>query len=139
MDERMNYITKYDGRTVNQKYVYFHNDSELPVMVDSWITNSNKLYCRKIEAGERKIINSSVGEWHLNIMFPENDDYQLWKEKEPKITENRSSILGKFRCESCFSGNYSWMEYDEPFHCEYSILEPDENKVTGQIRFYKKI
>jgi len=120
-------------------YVYFHNDSELPVMVDSWITDNNQLYCRKIDAGQKLIIHSSVGEWHLNIMFPDYDDYQLWVQKEPNITEKRSSIVGKFRCESCFSGNYSWMEYDEPFHCEYSKVEPDENKVSGQIRFYKKI
>lgn len=137
MDERLNYITKYDQRTVNKKYVYFHNDTELPVMIDSWITGSNTLYCRKIEAGERKMIHSSVGGWHMNIMFPDNNEYELWKEKEPKFTKY-SSILGKFRCEPFASGKYSWMEYDEPFHCEYTVLEPHENKVTGHIRFYKK-
>lgn len=138
MDERLNYITNYDEKKVNEKYVYFHNDTHLPVMVDSWISGSNTLYCRKIEAGERNIIHSSVGEWHLNIMFPNNSDYEIWKEKEPKFIKH-SSIIGKFRCKPCTYNDYSWMEYDEPFHCDYSLLETDENKVTGHIRFYKKI
>jgi hypothetical protein len=138
MDERLNDITKYSIQSVNEKYIYFHNDTELPLIVDSWIIGSNKLYCRKIEAGERKIIHSSVGEWHLNFMFTD-DDYQLWVKKEPEFTKYNRCLLGNFRSKPCAMGEYSWMEYDEPFHCEYSVLEPDENKVTGQIRFYKKV
>jgi hypothetical protein len=117
------------------KHIYFHNDTKLPVMIDSWVDGSNILYCRKIEAGEKKIVHSSVGEWHLNIMFPDNNDYSLWKENEPEFHGN---LLGKFRSKPCVFGNYSWMEYDEPFYCDFNTIEPDENNISGLIRFYKK-
>lgn len=120
------------------KYIHFHNDTELPLMMDSWIDGSNKLYIRKIEAGQKVIVHSSVGEWHLNIMFPNNEDFEIWVQKEPEFIRHRTFILGKFRSRPCASGNYSWMEYDEPFHCEYSEIEPDEHIVTGKIRFYKQ-
>jgi len=115
------------------KYIYFHNDTELPLMIDSWIDGSNLLYCMKIESGQKLIVHSSVGEWHLNIMFPNNEDYNLWVQNEPEFTKYRSSILGKFSSRHCASGDYSWMEYDEPFNCEYTRVEPDDNNITELI------
>jgi hypothetical protein len=119
------------------KYINFHNDTELPLMIDSWIDGSNVLYCRKIEAGQKLVVHSSVGEWHLHIMFPNNEDYNLWVQNEPEFTKYRSSIIGKFSSCPCASGDYSWMEYDELFQCEYSTVEHDDNNTTGLIRFYK--
>ena len=138
MNERLDIILRFNEKDRKEKYMYFHNDTDLPLMIDSWIENSNILYCRRIEAGEKSIVHSSVGEWHLNIMFPNNQDYQLWEEKEPEFTKYNRCILGKFRSLCCAYGEYSWMEYDEPFHCDYSLSEPDENNISGLIRFYKK-
>ena len=120
------------------KYIHFHNDTELPLMMDSWVDGSNMSYCRKIEAGQKLVVHSCVGEWILNLMFPNNEDYRLWVQKEPEFTKYRPSLIGKFRSRPCYYGDYAWMEYDEPFDCEYSEIEPDENNVSGHIRFYKK-
>ena len=139
MNERLDLISRFNERDRKEKYIYFQNETGLPLMIDSWIEYSNTLYCRMIEPGERKIVHSSVGEWHLNIMFPDNEHYKLWKEKEPEFTKYNRCLLGKFRSRPCASGNYSWMEYDEPFHCEYSVSDPDENNISGVMRFYKKV
>jgi hypothetical protein len=114
------------------KFIHFHNDTDLPIMMDSWVDGSNHLYCRKIDPRQKLVVHSSVGEWHLNAMFRELEDRKLWNENgfEKKI------LVGKFRSKPCASGNYSWMEYDEPFECTYSKVEiTDENKIGGLITF----
>ena len=114
------------------KFILFHNDTELPVMVDSWVDGSSSLKCLKVEPREKLVIHSSVGEWHLNSMIFD-EDRKIWNDKGLK----KYTIVGKFRSDPCFSGNYSWMEYeDNVFNCVYSKLENYEDKrVKGIMTF----
>jgi hypothetical protein len=105
-------------------------------MVDSWIDGSNTLKCLKVGPGEKLILHSSVGEWHLNTIFPDYEDWEPWNKKG--FCVSRYSIIGKFRSDPCASGNYSWLEYDDPFECIYSELkEPIEN-ASGLMTFCQK-
>ena len=51
------------------KYINFHNDSELPLNIDSWIDGSNVLQTITVEPREKLIIHSSEGEWYLHSML----------------------------------------------------------------------
>lgn len=119
------------------KYIHFHNNTDLPIMVDSWVEDgSNTLKCLKVGPGDKLILHSSVGEWHLNTIFPNYEDCELWNKKG--FGGDKYSIIGKFRSDPCASGNYSWLEYDEPFECIYSELkEPIEN-ASGLMTFCQK-
>jgi len=115
------------------KYIHFHNNSDLPVMIDSWVDGSNKLHYFKIEPGEKRILHSSVGEWHMNAMFEDSEDRKKWNEKGL----HRFILIGKFRSNPSIRGDYVWLEYDDPFNCEYSKIEnedPDET-VKGLITY----
>ena len=114
------------------KYINFHNNTDLPIMIDSWIDGSNSLKCLKINAGEKLVIHSSVGEWHVNSMFDDDDDWNQWKEYGLEKYIN----LGKFRSDPCAMNNYSWMEWQDIFNCVYSKCEPSyENNIIGFITF----
>ena len=122
------------------KYIHFHNDTDLPIVVEGWVSTSYGLSTLKgltVQSGEKLIVHSSVGEWHLNTMFQNAEDLETWKKKG--LDGNRYTIIGKFRSDPCASGNYSWMEYDDsPFECVYSeFAEPIEN-VFGMITFRQK-
>jgi hypothetical protein len=125
-------------------------------MIDSWIDGSNQLKCLKINAGEKLVIHSSVGEWHgimrlfvppntarlscvkslpkpgVNSMFDDDDDWNQWKEYGLENYIN----LGKFRSDPCAMNNYSWMEWPDIFNCIYSKCEPSsENNIIGLVTF----
>jgi len=106
------------------KSILFHNNTDLPLMIDSWVEHSSTLQSLRIGPREKMIIYSSVGEWLLNSMFPEEEDRAIWKEKSFSKYLN----LGKFHCEPSASGNYSWMENDDLFDCVYSNI--DEPMIT---------
>ena len=119
------------------KYINFHNNSELPIMVDSWVNNS--LHCLRVGPGEKLVIHSSVGEWHVNSMLSDDEDYKLWKEGGLTWYTN----IGKFRSNPCASGNYSWMEWDHIFDCVYSKCDPvldsrSQEPITGLATFVFK-
>ena len=118
------------------KYIHFHNDTDLPVMVDSWVDGSNTLKCLRIDPQTKLILHSSVGEWHLNSMFPNSEDDKMWKEKN--FDHSKYLIIGKFRSDPCASGNYSWMEYDDPFECVYSEFDKPVENVIGLVTFRQK-
>lgn len=115
------------------KYIHFHNDSDLPIIIDSWVDGSNVLHCFRIEAREKRILHSSVGEWHINAMFKNVEDREKWEENGLK----RFVIIGKFRSNPCAQGDYVWLDYDEPFKCEYSEIQIEEEyeSVKGLITF----
>lgn len=118
------------------KYIYFHNNTDLPIMIDSWIDGSNKLQHMKINPNEKKIIHSSVGEWHLNTMFESMNDRIIWEEKGFNLT--RYITIGKFRSNRSASGNYSWLE-DDLFECIYMENNHDNNnEIKGLITFSQK-
>jgi len=83
-----------------------------------------------IRPQEKKFLHSSVGEWHMDSMFPAGEDRDLWE----NAGLGNHLIIGKFRSDPCASGNYSWMEYYEPFDCIYSTVNDDE-KAKGLITF----
>lgn len=97
------------------KYINFYNNTDLPIMIDSWIDGSNVLKCLRVGPREKLVIHSSVGEWHLNAMFESADDRKMWKDKGLDECIN----IGKFRSNPCASGNYSWLDYEDIFECKY--------------------
>ncbi len=109
-------------------YIHFHNQTDLPIMLSSWVKGSNILHHIRVAGGEKLLVHSSVGEWHMDSMLDSNEDLKMWKDAGLA----KKLILGKFRSDPCFQGNYSWMEYDEPFDC---IFTPGE---IGQITFLRK-
>jgi hypothetical protein len=123
------------------QYIYFHNDTDLPVMVDGWQNMNSGLSAlveTRVEPRQQLIVYSTVGEWHMNSMFYDDEDIERWKCLE------KHRIIGKFRSRPCASGNYSWLEYDEPFRCIFTditeeelnkIDDPNKNKITGKITF----
>jgi len=114
------------------KYINFHNDTDLPVLIDAWVDGSNTLKTIRIGPNETRVIHSSVGEWHMHAMFDDANDDELWKDRG---LGKYYPIIGKFRSDPCFSGNYSWMEYRH-FICEYSDYSVvSDPRVKGQIKF----
>ena len=103
------------------KYIHFHNNTDLPIMINSWVDGSNKLQHIKIHPNEKRIIHSSVGEWHLNSMFESIEDRNIWKEKGLDL--NRHITIGTFRSNRSASGNYSWIEDEDVFECIFTHIE----------------
>jgi len=60
----------------------------------------------------------------MDSMFYSDDDRKPWI--DAGLEKHR--IIGKFRSSPCARGDYSWMEYDEPFHCVYRY---DENQTVA--------
>ena len=108
-------------------YIYFHNDSDLPLMIDYWGDGSNCLQTLRVGPRTKILLNSSVGEWHLNTLFYSSDDKKIWIDKG----FGNYNTIGKFRSNPCASGNYSWLEFYD-FDCVYSESESD---VKGVIIF----
>jgi hypothetical protein len=116
---------------MSNKYIQFYNNTDLPIMLDSWIDGSNRLHTIKINQREKRIIHSSVGEWHIHSMFEHSsEERQIWREKGFEKYTN----IGQFRSSPCASGNYSWLDYDI-FECTFSETESFEN---GLISFSYK-
>jgi len=113
------------------KYIYFHNDTDLPIMIDSWVDGSNTSKCLRIEPREKLVIHSSVGEWYLNA-FLNPKDRKLWDENEQL---KHVFLIGKFRSHPCSQGNYSWLEYDNLFDCIYSESNNFDDPNKGLIKF----
>ena len=94
--------------------------------------SSNKLQSEVIGPRENAILHSCVGEWHMDTMFENRD---AWIEGGL----GHMLIIGKFRSDPCAMGEYSWMEYREPFDCIYEKYSEEQiANVKGCIRFVKK-
>jgi hypothetical protein len=113
------------------KFIHFVNNTDLPVMIDSWVDGSNVLQCLKIAPREKRIVHSSVGEWHINAMLF-GEDRKLWDEND-KL--KHVTLIGKFRSRPCASGNYSWLEYEGLYDCVYSELDEPVDSVKGVMTF----
>jgi len=61
------------------KYIYFHNTTDLPLQICRWITGANTLKSTRIGPNEKRLLHSSVGEWHMNSMFNADVDCEIWK------------------------------------------------------------
>lgn len=114
------------------EYIYFKNETDFPINISAWIKSSNKLQSEVIEPRENAILHSCVGEWHMDTMFENRD---AWIE----AGLGHMLIIGKFRSDPCAMGEYSWMEYREPFDCIYEKYSEEQiENVKGCIRFVKK-
>jgi hypothetical protein len=103
--------------------VLFFNNTDLPVMVDTWQADDPRLHSQKINPQERVTLSSRVGEWHLHTMFPDAADKQLWLDRGYTF-----NLLGKFRNFPCAQGEYSWLT-EWGFNCNrvgenYFIFRP---------------
>jgi hypothetical protein len=110
-------------------YIRFHNDTPFPIMINAWVKNSNVMKCLRIEKGEKRVLHSSVGEWHMDSMLDSEEDRKSWTDAGLE----KHLIIGKFRSSPCARGDYSWMEYYEPFDCVYT--EDSRDEVPGLITF----
>ena len=81
------YVTKQTMSIFGEptKYIHFNNDTDLPVLIDAWISNDHgtmsTLVTTRIAPFESKLLYSSVGEWHMNAMFYDDTDKAVWKER----------------------------------------------------------
>ena len=132
------YVTKQTMSIFGEptKYIHFNNDTDLPVLIDAWISNDHgtmsTLVTTRIAPFESKLLYSSVGEWHMNAMFYDDTDKAVWKERGLLQTH---FDIGKFRSDPCIMGNYSWMEYKH-FICQYADFKNEnEPQVKGQMTF----
>ena len=132
------YLVKITKMNFNEtiKYINFHNDSELPLNIDSWIDGSNMLHTISVEPGQKLILHSSEGEWQLQAML-QSDKRDIWCQKGL----DKILTIGKFRSQPCYLGNYVWLDYSSIFECVYSELLDDvdnENKIRGLMTFSVK-
>lgn len=117
------------------KYIYFHNDTDLPVLIESWVDGSSSTQIIRFDPKEKKVVHSSVGEWHIISMFDNKEDNQKWKDAGLKHCCN----IGKFRSRPCASNCYYWLDYTDTFSCNYTDLEDDKDVsfIKGLITFYQ--
>jgi len=114
------------GKTT--EYIRFRNNTDLPINVSAWIKNVMKPI--KVAPFAEVILQSSVGEWHLDSMLDLDADYKIWKDQGLQ----KYHIVGKFRSDPCALGNYSWMEYDDGvFECVYTELLSMEDGIKGHM------
>jgi hypothetical protein len=113
------------------KYIHFVNNTDLPLMIDSWVDSSNVLQYIKINPREKVVLHSSVGEWHMNAMLC-GEERKLWDDnKNLKCVV----LIGKFRSRPCSQGEYSWLDWDDKFDCVYSELEEVVDGAKGVMTF----
>jgi hypothetical protein len=113
------------------KYIYFHNTTDLPLQICRWTTGSNTLKSTRIGPHEKHLLHSSVGEWHMDSMFGDDADCEIWK----TAGLGKHHIVGKFWSRPRIQGTYASMEYYEPFDCIYSETD---GEVKGLITFIKR-
>jgi hypothetical protein len=110
------------------EYIRFRNNTDLPIMVNAWTKNIMKSV--RVGPLTEMILNSSVGEWHMDSMLYNEEDNKIWKDQGLQ----KYHIIGKFRSDPCILGNYSWMEYDDGvFRCVYTELLSTEDGIKGHI------
>jgi len=107
------------------KYIYFQNNTDLPIEISSWIDGSNTLHHFTVNAFQKLKIHSSVGEWHLNIPYDETE-FKVWKDKNLGI-DRVCPYIGKFRSEAGASGNYSWLNAMDVFECVYTVYKTNDD------------
>jgi hypothetical protein len=129
--------------TSSTNFITFHNELDKPVMVESWKKLSGSMYIYqstdiKIDAGQSMLVESSVGEWKVHIMFSKDNDKEAkkkwnayWETRSDEIfIEMKAKLgskieeivkplkyyphyLGKFRSEPAFDRKYAWSEVNE--------------------------
>jgi hypothetical protein len=114
------------GKTT--EYIRFRNNTDLPINVGGF--QDGRLKEVKVGPFVEVILRSSVGEWHLDSMFQNDEDCKAWEDRGLQ----KYHTVGKFRSDPCALGNYSWMEYDDGvFECVYTELLSTEDGIKGHI------
>jgi hypothetical protein len=105
----------------------FKNESQFPVMVESWIVCGGVTQMKSVhvEPFTNCLVHSCVGEWHIHSYLLTEEEINIWKENGVK----ENSYVGKFRSEPCSSGNYSWMDVPE-FYCVFEEEDITENTMS---------
>lgn len=111
------------------KYILFHNATDLPIQICAFVDGSNKLESTVVNASETVVMHSSVGEWHMDSMFEDSEHRKVWIEAKLEKYLN----VGKFRSKPCAMGEHSWMEYYEPFHCTYVDINDSQTRYKGLV------
>lgn len=110
------------------EYIRFQNNTDLPIIVDGF--QGGRMKEVRVGPGEEVVLYSTVGEWHLDSMFQNDEDRKTWEDQGLQ----KYHIVGKFRSDPCALGNYSWMEYDDGvFECVYTELSSTEDGIKGHI------
>ena len=106
------------------KSITFKNNTKLPVLIGTWVSTGISGLSTFLEItvnemeevilweteNNKPIKNISLtGEWIINSLFSVcHPECQIWKKEGYKQME----YIGKFRSESCFSGNNTWINTD---------------------------
>ena len=106
------------------KFITFKNNTKLPVLIGTWVsTGINglstfvEITVKELEEvilwetdNNKPIKNVSLtGEWIINSLFSVRDpECQIWEKEGYRQIE----YIGKFRSESCLSGNNTWINND---------------------------
>ena len=107
---------------INIERILFHNNTHLPVIVETWVNNNSKMshYLTNlvVEPFEYADLTSITGEWYINCRFSDEPRRSLWTQfyTDKNLNYIGSYYLGKFRNTPCMRGEYSWLE-DEYFEC----------------------
>ena len=114
---------------MSMNYIYFHNASPFPLMVDTWINLT--MESRLIQPNGIYLLERSTTEWHMNTMFfGDKKNREIWE----KNGYGSLTQLGMFSSVPCIKGNHVWMEHDGPFDCIYSKIK--DGKTDGLITFF---
>jgi len=98
--------------------INFVNNSNLPIVVSSWIqkrSGLSELVDVTIPANTEQIVTSSVGEWILGSLFSNTEYYEQWENANLKF----ESRLAKFRDEPGFNNTYTWNFIESRFNLKY--------------------
>ena len=108
---------------------FFKNNTELPIVVETWINECDglsKLVDVCILPQETKEIQSLTGEWYIHRMFQESDYSKLW-EVYTKI-ENIPLYLGKFRKDVSYNNENIWLDT-----CEFTLHKDNDTFIWNKI------
>jgi hypothetical protein len=116
------------GKTT--EHIKFLNNTDLPINVYGF---QNGVWAGlTVRPSEEVVLYSTVGEWHLDSMFYNDEDSKIWKDQGLQ----KYHIVGKFRSDPCALGDFSWMEFnDGAFNCVYTELLSTEDGIKGHITF----
>jgi len=121
------------------KFIFFHNNTDLPINVGAW-NDQHVFRYTKINAGIRQLLYSTDGKWHLDSMFQDKEARdELIKQG---LGEKTYYEIGEFSSEPCAPGNYVKLEYqnkkNQKFACLYTeINEVNDGCPKGLITFSK--
>jgi hypothetical protein len=114
------------NKALNQKAIYFRNDTEIPVMIQNWcpyLEDSQTMRTMTIAPQENETLFCVIGEWYVNIV--------------PEDPNTEPTPIATLWCQPSGCGDYSFMETDD-FACEYNNIAYLGGTVYGMITLKDK-